>query len=212
MVFQMKPILIVLFLGIMVLCCGCIQPQAGPQVKTIAVSEEWKPDGVVGANEYARTMTLQAPASNGYSGGTMTLSWKNDAEYLYLALNGTTRGWVSLGFEPTVWMKDADIIIGSVENGRAIVLDENCTGNYGPHENDTLLGGTYDILESGGSETGGNTVIEIKRKMNTGDKFDRAFVTGQRVPIIWAMADTTDNSAKHNMAEGEGIMAMEGGA
>ncbi len=142
----------------------------------------------------------------------MTLSWKNDAEYLYLALNGTTRGWVSLGFEPTVWMKDADIIIGSVENGRATVLDENCTGNYGPHENDTLLGGTYDILESGGSEKGGNTVIELKRKMNTGDKFDKAFVPGQKVPIIWAMADTTDNSAKHNMATGEGVMAMEGGA
>ena len=139
-------------------------------------------------------MTLQAPASNGYSGGSMTLSWKNDAEYLYLALNGTTRGWVSVGFEPTVWMKDADIVIGSVDNGRATVLDENCTGNYGPHENDTLLGGTYDILESGGMETGGNTVIELKRKMNTGDKFDKAFVPGQQVPIIWAMADTTDNS------------------
>ena len=111
----MKPILIVLFLGVLVLCCGCIQPQAGPEVKTTAVSEEWKPDGVVGADEYARTMTLQAPASNGYTGGTMKLSWKNDAEYLFLALNGTTRGWVSLGFEPTVWMKDADIIIGSVE-------------------------------------------------------------------------------------------------
>jgi xylose isomerase len=108
-------------------------------------------------------------------------------------------------------MKDADIIIGSVDNGRANVLDENCTGNYGPHENDTLLGGTYDILESGGMETGGNTVIELKRKMNTGDKFDKAFVHGQQVPIIWAMADTTDNSAKHNMATGEGVMALEGG-
>ena len=205
----MKPVLIILFLGIMVLFCGCIQPQAGPEVKTTAVSEEWKPDGVVGANEYARTMTLQAPASNRYSGGSMKLSWKNDAEYLFLALNGTTRGWISLGFEPTVRMKDADIIIGSVENGKANVLDQYCTGNYGPHENDTLLGGTYDILESGGMETGGNTVIELKRKMNTGDEFDKAFVHGQQVPIIWSMADTSNNTAKHNMARGEGIMALE---
>jgi hypothetical protein len=205
----MKPILIVLFLGVAVLCCGCIQPQTEPQVKTIAASEEWKPDGVVGAGEYARTMTMQKPASNGYTGGILELSWKNDADFLYLALNGTTRGWVSLGFEPTVWMKDADIIMGSIENGKATVLDENCTGNYGPHENDTLLGGTYDILESGGSETGSNTVIEFKRKMNTGDKFDKAFVPGQQVPIIWAMADTTDNTVKHNMAEGEGEMVLE---
>ena len=28
----------------------------------------------------------------------MEISWKNDAEHLYLALNGTTRGWISLGF------------------------------------------------------------------------------------------------------------------
>ena len=48
--------------------------------------------------------------------------------------------------------------------------------------------------------------------MNTGDKFDKAFVPGQKVPIIWAMADTADSSAKHNMAEGEGIMVLEGGA
>lgn len=208
----MKPILIVLFLGIVVLYSGCIQPQSEPQVKETAVSEEWKADGLVGANEYARTLTLQAPASSGYSGGTLQVSWKNDAEYLFLALNGTTRGWISLGFEPTVWMKDADIIIGTVENERATVLDQNCTGNYGPHENDTLLGGTYDILESAGSEKGGNTVIELKRKMNTGDKFDKAFVPGQKVPIIWAMADTADSNAKHNMAEGEGIMVLEGGS
>ncbi len=205
----MKPILIVLLLGVAVLFCGCIQPQTEPQVKTVAVSGEWKPDGVLGANEYARTMMLQEPASNGYSGGSLELSWKNDADYLYLALNGTTRGWVSLGFEPTTWMKDADIIMGSIENGRATVLDENCTGNYGPHENDTLLGGTYDILEYGGSEKGSNTVIELKRKMNTGDKFDKAFVPGQQVPIIWAMADTTDDGVKHNMATGEGVMVLE---
>jgi len=74
---------------------GCIQPQAGPQVKTTTASAEWKPDGVVGANEYARTMTLQAPASNGYSGGTMTLSWKNDAEY---SLPGTQRHDPGMGF------------------------------------------------------------------------------------------------------------------
>ncbi len=204
--------MIISILSLLVAFSGCLQPQAGPQVKETVASEEWKPDGLVGAGEYARTLTLKAPASSGYSGGTMELSWKNDADYLYLALNGTTRGWISLGFEPSVWMKDADILLGSVENGKATVLDQNCTGNYGPHKNDTLLGGTYDILESGGIEKGNNTVIELKRKMNTGDRFDKAFVPGQQVSIIWAMADTTDSSAKHNMAEGEGVMVLEGGA
>jgi hypothetical protein len=106
-------------------------------------------------------------------------------------------------------MKDADIIMGYVEKGKAKVLDENCTGNYGPHLNDTELGGTYDIIESGGEENGNWTVIEFKRKMNTRDKFDKAFISGQRVSIIWAMADKTSEEVKHNVAKGEGTLDLQ---
>ena len=207
--FEMRSILVVLILSLLVAFSGCIQPQSSPQVKDTTASEEWKPDGLVGANEYARSMVLHEPASNGYSGGDLEIFWKNDANLLYVALNGSTTGWVSLGFEPTVWMKDADIIMGSVENGKAVVLDENCTGNYGPHLNDTELGGTYDILESGGKEHGNWTVIELKRKMNTGDRFDKAFIPGQNVSIIWAMADKTSEEVKHNVAKGEGTLELQ---
>jgi len=208
----MKPILIVLTLGLLVAFSGCIQPQSGPQVKEAVASEAWKPDGIVGANEYARSMHLRGLASSGYSGGDLEISWKNDAQFLYVGLNGSTEGWISLGFEPTVWMKDADIIMGYVEKGKAIVLDENCTGNYGPHLNDTELGGTYDILESGGDEKGDWTAIEFKRKMNTNDKFDKVLVPGQRVSIIWAMADRASEKVKHNVAKGEGFLTLEGAA
>jgi hypothetical protein len=207
----MRSMPIVMVLGLLVAFSGCLQPESGPQtyVKQMAASEEWKPDGVVGANEYARSMLLQSPASNGYSGGKMQIFWKNDAEYLYMALNGSTQGWISIGFEPVDWMKDADIIMTSVEKGRVIVLDQNCTGNYGPHENDTMLGGTYDILESGGRETGDFTVVEFKRRMNTGDRFDRAFAPGQKVPMIWAMAGSSPEDVKHDVAKGEGTLELQ---
>ncbi|VVB72832.1 Uncharacterised protein [uncultured archaeon] len=200
--------MIFLLLVLPVAFSGCIQPEKSPDVKEMQVSGVWKPDGVISPGEYARSMVLEAPASNGYSGGVLELSWMNDAEYLYLALNGSTRGWISLGFEPSEWMKDSDIIIGSVRNGKAIVLDEYCTGNYGPHVNDTDLGGSYDILESGGIVNGHSTVIEVKRKMNTGDKFDKAFLPGQKVSLIWAMADNGFDIVKHNVAKGEGVMAL----
>jgi len=80
----MKPILIVLTLGLLVAFSGCIQPQSGPQVKEAVASEAWKPDGIVGANEYARSMHLREPGSSGYSGGDLEISWKNDAQFLYL--------------------------------------------------------------------------------------------------------------------------------
>ncbi|RQW81223.1 MAG: DUF2202 domain-containing protein [Methanothrix sp.] len=206
----MRLILILFALAIVAALSGCIQPQNGPEVRQTTATAEWKPDGVVSPNEYARSMTLHGASSNGYSGGILEISWKNDAESLYMALNGSGGGWISIGFEPSEWMKDADIIMGSVQNGRATVLDEYCTGNYGPHENDTNLGGTYDIEQFGGSASGQNTVIEFNRRMNTTDRFDKAFTRGQAVSIIWAIADGTDENVKHNVAKGEGILNLIG--
>jgi len=200
---------IALLISMVAIFSGCIQQESGQQVEQTVPSEAWKADGIVGPSEYLRSVHFHKPASNGYSGGDLEVSWKNDAQYLYMALNGSTTGWIAIGFEPTDWMKDADIIMGAVEDGKAIVKDEYSTGNYGPHPDDTDLGGTYDILEYGGREVGGNTVIEFKRKMNTGDRFDKAFVPGQKVPIIWAMADTTMQDAKHNVATGEGTLELQ---
>jgi hypothetical protein len=176
-----------------------------------AATGEWKADGIVGVSEYSRSMVLQGPARQGYSGGEMEISWKNDQEYLYLALNGSTDGWLAIGFEPLEWMKNADIILASVQESKATVLDEYCTGNYGPHIEDTMLGGTNDIAEFGGSKGAGRTVIELKRKLDTGDKFDKAFSPGQAISIIWALSQNPEISFKHNVAYGEGIMTLTSG-
>jgi hypothetical protein len=204
----MRLIIIIVIIGIIGIS-GCIQPQSAPKVSEHTVSAQWKPDGVIGENEYSRSMILQSPKSSGYSGGSLEMYWKNDAQYLYMALRGSTKGWISIGFEPTVWMKDADMIMGIVSEKNATFLDEYSTGNYEPHLNDTQLGGTYDILEGGGREEDNYTVIEFKRRMNTGDKFDKAFVPGQNVSLIWAMADIKDPDFKHDVAKGEGILELE---
>jgi len=187
---------------------GCIQPKEAPVVLEKNASEDWKPDGVVGESEYARSMVLQGPARQGYAGGLMEISWKNDQEFLYMALNGSTSGWLAIGFEPTEWMKDADIILGFVEGEKATVLDEYSTGNYGPHIEDTMLGGTNDILQNGGRRDGANTVIEFKRKLDTGDRFDKSMHPGETVSLIWAMADSSEQGVKHNIAYGEGIIPL----
>jgi len=207
----MKPNLVALLLGLLLFSSGCIQPEKAPVVEEKAATEGWKADGIVGDSEYSRSMLLQGSARQGYSGGEMQISWKNDPEYLYLALNGSTDGWLAIGFEPQEWMKNADIILASVQGGKATVLDEYCTGNYGPHIEDTLLGGTSDIVESGGSKGAGRTVIELKRKLDTGDEFDKAFSPGQAISIIWALSQNQELSVKHNVAYGEGIMTITRG-
>lgn len=206
----MKPILVFLFLGLLLFSSGCVEHQDSPVAVEKSTTEEWKADGAVGEGEYSHSMHLQSPARQGYSGGEMSLSWRNDQEYLYLAMNGSTNGWLAIGFEPLEWMKDADMIIASVQEGKAVALDEYCTGNYGPHLEDTMLGGTDDIMEYAGSQKGGRTVIELKRKLDTGDKFDKAFSPGQAISIIWALSDSPDPSLKHNVAYGEAIMTLSG--
>jgi hypothetical protein len=206
----MKIPAIVIILGIIVLCCGCIQQKEPPVVTEKAVSAEWKADGKVSDGEYSSCMALSSPAKQGYSGGEMTICWRSDQEYLYMALAGSTSGWMAVGFAPLEWMKDADIILGYVEGSKAVVRDEYSTGNYGPHVEDTLLGGRDDILDSGGSSDGTRTVIEFKRRLDTGDRFDAALTPESRVSIIWAMADDRDPAIKHNVAYGEGILPLSG--
>lgn len=205
---DMRAINAVLLLALLLTFSGCVERPEAPAVSEQQATEEWKADGIVNEGEYTRSMLLQAPTRQGYSGGDMQISWRNDEEDLYLALNGSTLGWLALGFEPLEWMKDSDIILASVDKGTAVVLDEYCTGNYGPHIEDTMLGGTDDIQEFSGSESAGRTTIELKRSLQSSDRFDKSFSPGQAVSIIWALSDNPDISQKHDVAYGEGILSL----
>jgi len=205
----MRSFFFALMVMLMVLLSGCLQPPAPPDVSERVATEEWKPDGVVGENEYSRSMLLLGSPGYAHSGGNMEISWKNDREYLYMALAGQTDGWVSVGFDPQEWMRDADTILGYVAGGVASVEDHYSINNYGPHPDDRVLGGTNDILAYGGGEENGTTVVEFKRKLDTGDKYDRALAPGEAVSIIWGMADSDDPTVKHNVAHGEGILNLE---
>ncbi|KQC04059.1 MAG: hypothetical protein APR53_04095 [Methanoculleus sp. SDB] len=160
----------------------------------------WVADGIIGESEYDNSVT--------YSNGKMTIYWTNDPDVLYMALRGEATGWVSIGFEPTTAMMDADMLFGYVEDGNAIVFDMNSTGPVGPHPPDTDLGGTSDILASGGSESDGITIIEFSRLLNTGDTYDRTLISGQTVKFIWGIGTTDSATFRHNVARGSGELVL----
>jgi len=173
--------------------------EASPESSLQTVTAEWAADGVISEGEYAQRMPL--------SKGVFEVCWKNDAETLYMAIKGETEGWVGVGFEPEVWMKDADMIIGWVDEGNVSAIDAYSTGNYGPHPPDIDLGGTDDLLEFGGSEKDGFTVIEFKRRMDTGDEFDKPFEPGETVDMIWGISDRDDPEVRHR-EDGEGELTF----
>ena len=198
--------LIVLILTGIVLISGCIQPKTTSSNFTEhEISQPWKPDGVISDGEYSRNLTM---TEVGGPGRSFEVYWKNDAQYLYMAMKAKTTGWIAVGFEPSEWMKDAEIVMGYVHDGNVTVQDQYSTGNYGPHVPVTELGGTNDILEYGGKQENGYTIIEFKRKMDTGDRFNKAFSSGQVVPIIWSFSDSDSIEVKH-VADGKGKLYLE---
>ena len=140
------------------------------------LDETWRPDGTIGPREYFFTRVLDE--------GNYEMSYRTDGESIYVGLKVKTTGWVGVGISAGDGMRDADFVFAYVSDGKAIVDDSFGTGNYS-HLPDTELGGTDDILESGGKEEEGVTVIEFKRPMITEDKYDIPLV-GSVQTIMWA--------------------------
>jgi hypothetical protein len=148
----------------------------------------WAPDGVVSSGEYDARATF----------GQMTLHWSNDAEYLYFALEAPTSGWVGIGFDPDNRMQGANFILGAMVDGIARVTDAYGVSPTGAtHPPDVELGGTDDIIASGGSLRDGVTIIEAQIPLDSGDDYDKPLTPGDTVTVILAMGSSSEYNAPH---------------
>lgn len=147
---------------------------------------KWSADGVITAEEYTKAKSF----------GDYEIQWSSDDEYIYIAMKAKTTGWVALGIQPGSMMKDADMLLGFVKDGKTTASDHFSTGSYGPHSADIELGGTNDILEFGGQEKDGYTLIEFKRLLNTSDKYDIPVSNGIN-KIIWSYGLDDQLTKKH---------------
>jgi outer membrane protein assembly factor BamB len=156
-------------------------------------------DGVIGAGEYA--------SSRMYDSGNYELWWTADGDDLYLAMKAKTTGFVGIGIQPGQAMKDADIILGFVADGDTELADTFSAGMFGPHPDDTTLGGSDDISTFAGTEMDGFTTIEFVRKLVTGDSNDNPVATGTN-QIIWAYG-RGDNLQIVHATRGYGEIVIE---
>lgn len=178
---------------------GQTQAATAPSGKppTLAANPgEWKPDGVIADNEYAKQQVF----------GELEVYSRIDGDIVRLALKAKTNGYLAIGFEPSERMKDADIILGFVKEGKASVADMFSTGPTGPHPPDEQQGGKNDVTAFGGSNKDGVTIVEFERKLNTGDAKDKVIKTGDN-KIIWAISEDAAFSGKHTK-RGGGILKL----
>jgi len=151
------------------------------------LTSEFKADGIISEGEYTDKQTY----------GDFEINWTNDDTYFYAAIKAKTTGVAAVAIQPGSRMKNADIIIGYVKDDTVSVFDLFSTGDFGPHPPDTDLGGTDNIIEFGGSDDGTYTIIEFKRLLVTGDKYDNDIVEGKN-QIIWAYSNADDLEIKHS--------------
>jgi hypothetical protein len=160
--------------------------QQTPPVSSAPQPIAWAADGVVSSGEYTNVNTY----------GDYEINWRSDEKNIYIGLKVKTSGWVALGIQPGLMMKNADIVLGYVNDGKTNISDQYSTGNFGPHQPDTELGGNNDILDFGGQEVGGYTTIEFKRALDTGDQYDHPLLKGVN-KIIWAYGSDDQSKIKH---------------
>lgn len=158
-----------------------------PQTQTTTTASS--ANGIIDTDEYPNNTT--------YDNGNFQIYWKVEEQYLYVGIKVKTTGWVSLGFNTTSKLKKVDYIFGWVSNGKASVSDEYSADYHGQHQTDVVLGGKEDVIDFGGQENSGYTVIEFKRALVTGDSFDASLTQGD-LSIIWAYASSDNISSVHS--------------
>jgi hypothetical protein len=157
---------------------------------------EWQADGVISDGEYAHEATV----------GEVRLWWSNNAEFLYLAMEALTTGWVSVGLDPQVRMEGANFIVGAVAGGEARIWDAYGTAPTGnTHPPDEDLGGIDDIVTYAGVEEGGVTRFEVQIPLDSGDAFDKPLEPGGTYPIIVAVGSSDSFGAFHTSRAGGSI-------
>jgi hypothetical protein len=113
----------------------------------------------------------------------VTLKWKVQDSTLMVKVSASTTGWVAVGFDPTNRMQNANLIIGYVSGGDAFIRDD-----YGSaltsHESDVSGGGSDDVTDKGGTETGGVTEITFSIPLDSGDTRDRPLAEGNTYGVI----------------------------
>ena len=126
----------------------------------------------------------------------VSLAWQVAGESLNVKVSAPTKGWVSVGFDPTSGMKDANFIIGYVKEGTVHIRDDYGTSRTG-HAEDTSAEGKDNITNKSGTEAKGNTEIGFTIPLDSGDPKDRVLVPGKSYKVILAYGRRDDFKSYH---------------
>jgi hypothetical protein len=106
-------------------------------------------------------------------------------DVLQVELSAATTGWVSIGFDPSHMMADANIVIAYVEDGELHIADDYGIGPMA-HDRDTNHGGSNDIITATGRQEDGVTTVEFAIPLESGDDLDKPLAAGNTYTVLVA--------------------------
>lgn len=132
-----------------------------------------------------------------FQNDVFTLKWRFTGNNLEIIMKGESEGWVAIGFDPTNVMKDADIYIGYVKDGKTYIDDQYGNTMFS-HKSDTKLGGKNNIINYWGKQEGDFTEIGFVIPVNSGDKYDKKFIEGKTYTVLLACGKKDNFTTKHS--------------
>lgn len=132
-----------------------------------------------------------------FSNDKINIEWVVSETDIEFSLSAETLGWIAIGFEPSVMMKDADIIIGYVHEGQLYIEDHYGSG-YTSHKSDIKLEGTDNVTAISGEEVEGYTTIKFSIPLNSGDIYDKVLEPGRPYKVIFAYGRKDDFKSIHS--------------
>ena len=177
---------------------GCSNSKPAQSLsKSQAPEVSWQSDGSITPKEYSHQQAL----------GDLVVYSRLAGDHACLGLQAPAKGWIALGFGSEGKMKNADILLFTLRNGKVEGEDSFSSSPRGPHPADLSQGGTNDILELTGSEKDGVMTVEFKRKLRTGDPYDKDLQPGNNT-IIWALGSNFKIASRH-LQQGTGTLVLE---
>jgi hypothetical protein len=147
--------------------------------------------------EAATTPTVDADGYKMVTQIGMTLKWKVQGEALDMIVQAPAKGWVGVGFDPQTLMKGADIVLGYVDAGGQVTMQDAYADQLTNHKADTELGGADNVTVVGGEETAAGTTLHFTIPLNSGDKYDKVLAAGTKHKVMLAYGTADDFIGLH---------------
>lgn len=138
-------------------------------------------DGVFNKDEYDNTLYVEQLE--------MDIGWSIMDENLIFAVKGVGKGWIAAGFNPSIMMKDANIIIGEVSADGTVKIEDHFGVSNTGHRRDE----ERNILQAAGSENEEGTVLEFVIPLDSGDDMDQPLEPGNEYKVILAYHMSSSN-------------------